>query len=143
MSTKMIRLLLLAKLLMSGFIVGCSTSGKMDQIITSCETVRASANLASLPDDNLIPIYVPAPKHPRKTEALGRKGHAVVKYKILPDGSTRDIELLLERPGGNGFGISAVNAARGIKYKPIIVDGKPIQVPCALYQYNFYGRPRL
>ncbi|GIX31449.1 MAG: protein TonB [Porticoccaceae bacterium] len=88
-------------------------------------------------DTDYIPIYVPQPVYPRRAQARGVSGYAVVQVTITTTGAVRDPVLLEEYPENYGFGEAALRAARKLKYNPRVVDGKPVEVPGVLYKFTF------
>jgi protein TonB len=84
-----------------------------------------------------IPVYVPQPQYPRRAQAQGKEGYAVVEVTIKTVGDVRDTVMVEEFPEGWGFGKAALKAAGKLKYSPKIVDGVPQEVSGVLYKFTF------
>ncbi|WP_241301362.1 energy transducer TonB [Microbulbifer elongatus] len=93
-------------------------------------TTRTGVNTAIISADPL-PIYKPAPRYPRRAMARGIEGYVVVEFTISKSGSVKNPRVV----GGfdvtgvptGVFDRSALNAVARFKYRPTMVDGKPIE----------------
>lgn len=88
-------------------------------------------------DSDYIPVYVPQPVYPRRAQTRGKEGYAVVQVIITTAGGVRDPVMIEEYPEGWGFGRSAVQAAKKLKYNPRIVDGVAEEQSGVLYKFTF------
>lgn len=84
-----------------------------------------------------IPIYAPMPQYPRRAQARGKEGYAVIEVIITTTGGTRDPVLIEEFPKGWGFGRAALRAASKLKYNPRVVDGVAQEAPGVIYKFTF------
>lgn len=96
-----------------------------------------AATAATSSDAKYIPVYVPQPKYPPRARRRGVEGYAVVELIITKIGGVRDVKLVEENPANKGFGKYAMRAAKRLKYKPRIADGKPVEVSGVLYKFSF------
>jgi TonB family protein len=88
-------------------------------------------------DSDYIPVYVPQPQYPRRAQARGKEGYAVIQVIITTEGGVRDPVLIEEFPEGWGFGRSAVKVAKKLKYNIRKVNGVPKELPGVLYKFTF------
>lgn len=88
-------------------------------------------------DSDFIPVYIPQPQYPRRTQTRGKEGYAVVEVIITTTGGVRDPKMIEEFPEGWGFGRAALKAADKLKYNPRVVDGVGQEVPGVLYKFSF------
>lgn len=77
-------------------------------------------------DGDIIPLVAVLPQYPRRAADRGIEGYCVVKFVITTDGTTRDHEIA--ETTHSVFERSSIKAAQRLKYKPKIVDGKPVEV---------------
>ncbi len=76
-------------------------------------------------EGDVIPIVRIEPQYPREALIEGISGYVLVEFTIEPDGSVSDPKVLESQPR-RMFDRSAVRAIYKWKFKPRIVDGKPI-----------------
>ena len=76
-------------------------------------------------EGDVIPIVRIEPQYPREALIEGISGYVVVEFTIEPDGSVSDAKILESQPR-RMFDRNAVRAIYKWKFKPRIVDGKPI-----------------
>ncbi len=101
----------------------------------------------SFSDGDLVPIVAIQPNYPRRAQERGTEGYVVVHFTIATDGSTKDIIVMenasLQRSGeykvggGRVFEREAIKAASRLRYKPRVVDGKPVEVYNYPYKFSF------
>ena len=87
-------------------------------------------------DSDVIPLVQVEPKYP--SQALARKieGYVVVRLNVTKEGSVSDVEVLDANPKGV-FEREAIRAAWRYKFKPKLVDGKPVeQVATLPFEFN-------
>lgn len=87
-------------------------------------------------DSDVIPLVQVEPKYP--SQALARKieGYVVVRLSVTKEGSVSDVEVLDANPKGV-FEREAIRAAWRYKFKPKLVDGKPVeQVATLPFEFN-------
>ena len=87
-------------------------------------------------DSDVIPLVQVEPKYP--SQALSRKieGYVVVRLNVNKEGSVGDVEVVDSDPKGV-FEREAIRAAWRYKFKPKLVDGKPVeQVATLPFEFN-------
>ena len=78
-------------------------------------------------DGEYLPIVKVNPQYPRRALQRGIEGEVVVEFTVTENGTVEDPFVVSSDPPGI-FDRAAVNAALKFKYKPRVVDGKPIRV---------------
>lgn len=78
-------------------------------------------------DGEYLPIIKVAPVYPRRALARGLEGYVLVQFVVTETGSVRD-PVVIEAEPPSIFNRAAINAALKFKYKPKMVDGKPVAV---------------
>lgn len=76
-------------------------------------------------EGDVIPIVRIEPQYPREALVEGISGYVVIEFTIEPDGSVADPKILESQPR-RMFDRNAVRAIYKWKFKPRIVDGKPV-----------------
>jgi protein TonB len=76
-------------------------------------------------EGDVIPIVRIEPQYPRQALIEGVSGYVVIEFTIEPDGSVSDPKILESQPR-RMFDRNAVRAIYKWKFKPRIVDGKPV-----------------
>lgn len=76
-------------------------------------------------EGDVIPIVKIDPQWPREALLNGIEGFVEVEFTITPDGSVADVEVLNAEPR-RLFVRDAIRAVLKWKFKPRIVDGKPV-----------------
>ena len=87
-------------------------------------------------DSDVIPLVQVEPKYP--SQALSRKieGYVVVRLQVTKEGTVSDVEVIDAKPKGI-FEREAIRAAWRYKFKPKLVDGKPVeQVATLPFEFN-------
>jgi protein TonB len=87
-------------------------------------------------DSDVIPLVQVEPKYP--SQALSRKieGYVDVRLQVTKEGSVSDVEVIDANPKGV-FEREAIRAAWRYKFKPKLVDGKPVeQVATLTFEFN-------
>ena len=79
------------------------------------------------PDGEYLPIVKVEPVYPGRALARGIEGHVIVEFVVTETGSVRDPVVIEAQPPGI-FDRAAVAAALKFKYKPKMVDGRPVAV---------------
>ncbi len=103
-------------------------------IAVSAVSVNTSINLSvsgfglSASDGEYLPIVKIQPIYPRRALSRGIEGYVIVQFTVTKTGTTRDHIIVESKPKGI-FDRSAIQAATKFKYKPRVIDGKPIDVP--------------
>ena len=78
-------------------------------------------------DGEYLPIVKVAPQYPRRALSRGIEGYAIVEYTVTKLGTVKD-PVVIESSPGTIFNNAAIKSALRYKYKPRVVDGKPIAV---------------
>lgn len=76
-------------------------------------------------DGDVIPIVRIEPQYPREALIEGISGYVVVEFTIEADGSVADPKIVESQPR-RVFDRSAIRAIYKWKFKPRVVDGKPV-----------------
>ncbi len=84
-------------------------------------------------------FQMPEPKYPVEANKMGAEGYAIVSLSINEGGFVEAVELQEELPEGAGFGFSAIEAARQLRFFPKVEGGIPVPVDNILFKYNFTG----
>lgn len=79
-------------------------------------------------DGEYLPIVKVAPQYPRRALSRGIEGYVVVEYTVTKQGTVKD-PIVIEAKPESIFNRAAIKSASRYKYKPRVVDGKPIEVP--------------
>ena len=72
-----------------------------------------------------MPIVKVAPVYPRRAQTRGIEGYVVLEFIVTKTGAVRNPFVVEAKPPGI-FDRAAINAALKFKYKPIVVNGEPI-----------------
>ncbi len=80
---------------------------------------------ASLPDGDAQPLLRIAPQYPRRAAVKGVEGWVKIAFTIQGDGSVLDAKVIDAKPS-RIFNRAALNAIKKWKFKPRLVEGKPV-----------------
>ncbi len=95
-----------------------------------------SDSAAAAADADYLPIVKVAAVYPRRAQARGISGHCTVEYTVTVSGATRDPVAIDCRPPG-AFEAASLRAALKFKYRPRVVDGRPVEVHGVRNQFVF------
>ena len=87
-------------------------------------------------DGNSIPLVKVAAVYPRRAQTRGMEGYVVYRFTITERGTVADPVLVDSMPQGV-FDRAALNALMKFKYRPKIVDGRPVPVYGAQHRITF------
>jgi TonB family protein len=88
-------------------------------------------------DQKLQILRKPTPGFPRGARKHLTRGYVILRAILSADGTVKHIEVVTGLP--HGLSESAIDAARQIKFKPAIKDGKPVSSWVELvYQFRVY-----
>ncbi len=65
--------------------------------------------------------------YPKAAYRDGRSGSVLLRCLGGRDGRVRDCRVLSETPSGEGFGRAALDLSRVIRFRPLRVDGRPVE----------------
>lgn len=82
---------------------------------------------AGAADGDYVPIVRPQASYPRGAQERQISGYCVVEYTVTASGATRDAVAIDCQPPGE-FEQASVRAALKFKYRPRIVDDRPVEV---------------
>lgn len=101
----------------------------------------------SFSDGDLVPIVAITPTYPRRAQERGTEGYVIVEFTISTEGTTKDIVAVenasftrsgeLKIGGGRVFESASIKAAGRLRYKPRVVDGRPVEVNNYPYKFSF------
>lgn len=95
-----------------------------------------SGGSANLNDGEAIPVLSPAPPYPPEAQSKGTEGWVRFKFTVAADGSPKDVVILESNPR-RIFDRAARRAIIRWKFKPKVVDGKPVDQPNMQYKMEF------
>ncbi|MDP5210369.1 energy transducer TonB [Microbulbifer sp. 2205BS26-8] len=95
----------------------------------------------SFGEGDYLPIVKVQAQYPRRAQQRGIEGYVIVMYTVTTNGSVRD-PVVVEAFTSKGkpttiFNRNALKSALKYKYKPRVVDGKPIEVPNVRTKISF------
>ena len=76
-------------------------------------------------DAEAIPLFRMQPEYPERAAARGVEGYVIMEFTITETGSVTNIKVVEANPPGM-FDRAAIRAMERWKYKPKVVDGKPV-----------------
>lgn len=77
-------------------------------------------------DGDIIPLQCPPVSYPSDARRAGLSGWVQIEFVVGPDGSVRSAKAVDAKPRGV-FEAAAVIAAQRCRFKPKMVDGKPVE----------------
>lgn len=77
-------------------------------------------------DSDIIPLVRVEPRYPRKAARAGKQGWVKLEFTIAEDGSVIDAKVVDAKPKRT-FNREAIRAIQRWKFKPKIVNGKPVK----------------
>lgn len=87
-------------------------------------------------DGDYMPLVRVAPVYPRRAQTRKIEGWVILELTVTETGSVKDARVLSYEPS-EIFNRAAINAALKFKYKPRVVNGKPIEVRGVRYKVTF------
>ena len=82
--------------------------------------------MVRLPDGEYFPVARVAPVFPQRAAARGLEGYVVLEYTVTPTGAVENV--IVVESSDDIFEESAIHAIQRFKYKPRIVEGRPVHV---------------
>lgn len=86
----------------------------------------AGFGLGALSDMDAVPLVRIEPEYPRRAAQLGLKGWVHLRFTVTTVGTTKDVMVVDSEPPRT-FDRSAMRAVQKFKYRPKVVDGKPVE----------------
>lgn len=93
--------------------------------IPSADIAGGPALGAALSDMDAVPLVRIAAEYPRRAAQLGLTGWVLLEFTVTTAGTTEDIRVVDSEPQRT-FDKSAMRAVKKFKYRPKVVDGKPV-----------------
>lgn len=112
-----------------------NTNIKINMSLENTTQVRSSFGLSST-DGEFLPIVKVAPMYPSRAQSQGIEGWVLVSFTVTEAGSVVDPVVVEATPPGV-FDEAAKRAVLKFKYKPRVVDGRPIPVPGVQHLITF------
>lgn len=81
----------------------------------------------AISDGEYLPLVKVAPQYPRRAAQRGIEGYVIVSFTVDVTGKVVN-PVVIEAKPKNIFNRAAVAAVKKFKYKPKVIDGKPIEV---------------
>lgn len=94
--------------------------------IPSAELAAGPAAGAALADMDAIPLVRIAPEYPARAAQRGTAGWVLLEFTVTTAGATKDVRVVDADPPGT-FDRAAIKAVERFKYRPKVVDGKPVE----------------
>ena len=91
-------------------------------------------------DGDYMPLVRVAPIYPRRARERNIEGWVILELTVTETGAVRDPHIISFEPS-EIFNRAAINAALKFKYKPRVVNGKPIEVRGVRYKMTFVLAP--
>ncbi len=97
--------------------------------------IEVGAGSLAFSEGEYLPIVKVPPEYPQSAASRGIEGECTVVYTVTETGSTRDVRPIADKcvtkegKPTSLFNRASVKAALKFKYKPKVVDGKPVEVP--------------
>lgn len=104
-----------------------ANSVDLGQMKISKDVAVGGFNLSSA-DGEYLPIVKVSPIYPARAQSQGIEGWVLLKFTVTESGSVQDPVVIEAEPQGI-FDDAAKRAVLKFKYKPRVVDGRPISVP--------------
>lgn len=99
----------------------------------------SATNAALAQVEEYLPIVKIAPKYPLEAAEIGLEGYVIVEFTVNEEGSVED-PFIVESTDPV-FEQAALDAVAKFKYKPRIINGKPVAVPGVRNRISFVVDP--
>ena len=99
-------------------------------------SVNAAPSPAKESQDEMLPIVKVAPIYPDRAVQEKIEGHVLLEFVVTETGGVRDAVVVDSTPRGV-FDRAALDAVGKFKYKPKVVDGKPVTIPGVRNLFSF------
>lgn len=78
-------------------------------------------------DGDYLPVFMVEPVYPSRARARDLEGYVLLSFTVTQAGTTRDVAVV--ESSSVLFERAAIESARKYKYRPRVVDGRPVEVP--------------
>jgi protein TonB len=105
--------------------------------------IDVGGNSLAFSEGEYLPIVKVPPEYPSTALSRGIEGFCTVVYTVTETGTTRDPEPIADQcitkdgKPTTVFNRASVRAALKFKYKPKVVDGKPVEVPGVKNRFTY------
>ena len=105
--------------------------------------IDVGGNSLAFSEGEYLPIVKVPPEYPSTALSRGIEGFCTVVYTVTETGTTRDPQpiesecITKEGKPTSVFNRASVKAALKFKYKPKVVDGKPVEVPGVKNRFTY------
>ncbi len=105
--------------------------------------IDVGAGSLAFSEGEYLPIVKVPPEYPSTALSRGIEGYCTVVYTVTETGATRDPEPIPDQcvtkdgKPTTVFNRASVRAALKFKYKPKVVDGKPVEVPGVKNRFTY------
>ncbi|EIK46877.1 putative tonB2 protein [Cellvibrio sp. BR] len=105
--------------------------------------IDVGAGSLAFSEGEYLPIVKVPPEYPSTALSRGIEGFCTVVYTVTETGATRDPEPIADQcvtkegKPTTVFNRASVRAALKFKYKPKVVDGKPVEVPGVKNRFTY------
>jgi protein TonB len=105
--------------------------------------IEIGAGSLAFSEGEYLPIVKVPPEYPSTALSRGIEGFCTVVYTVTETGATRDPEPIADQcitkdgKPTTVFNRASVRAALKFKYKPKVVDGKPVEVPGVKNRFTY------
>lgn len=89
----------------------------------------------SVAEGDYLPLSIVEPVYPRRAQSRGLEGYCILELTVTPLGTTADVRVI--ECSSSLFERSSIQAVQKFKYKPRVVDGKPIATPGVRYKMTY------
>lgn len=105
--------------------------------------IDMGGNSLAFSEGEYLPIVKVPPEYPSTALSRGIEGYCTVVYTVTETGTTRDPQPIADQcitkdgKPTTVFNRASVRAALKFKYKPKVVDGKPVEVPGVKNRFTY------
>ena len=89
-----------------------------------------------LVDGEMLPIVKVAPAYPSRARSRGIEGYVLLSFLVDETGRVQEPKVVESQPRGV-FDRVALDAVRKFKYRPRVVNGRPVRVDHVLHRLSF------
>ena len=89
--------------------------------------LNSNLGFGGVTDGDYLPIVKVAPMYPRRAQSRGIEGYVIVEFTVTAAGTVENPVIVEAVPPGI-FNRAALQAVLKFKYKPKVIDGRPVPV---------------